>query len=102
MDSWIIQQIRDMASGFIGVRKTISIDEIVAAEPQYSKGNITNIEIEYYPIPTAPEPQESDVYHYIDGKLIPEWKVEKELICECGADSVGSPKHSNYCPKYKP
>lgn len=22
-------------------------------------------------------------------------------VCECGADTCGFPKHSDYCPKYK-
>lgn len=24
----------------------------------------------------------------------------KPAVCECGSDSVGSPKHSDYCPKH--
>jgi hypothetical protein len=26
---------------------------------------------------------------------------DEELKCECGSDSVGSPIHSSYCPKFE-
>ncbi len=45
-------------------------------------------------VPIPPVPRIATIYS-IDEKATPAGRA-----CACGCDSVGSSKHSNYCPKY--
>lgn len=42
---------------------------------------------------------DDDWYNILNSECIEEEEKEKE--CECGATSVGSSRHSYYCPLYK-
>jgi hypothetical protein len=37
---------------------------------------------------------------YFEQQATPSAKIDSN-VCECGSDAVGSPKHSNWCQKYK-
>lgn len=112
-DKWIPNYMKELLKAFDKAEAVRTIEDAVEYALRAQAGHSVSASGGFYAgftpyIFDADDPELAAEQHRLateggafwDGNKIDE-EPPKAVVCECGSEKVGSPRHSGYCPKYK-